>query len=161
VVVGPALAALALLACGSSKHSSSSASTPASSSSASGSRAGPRTSGTPRSAQRYPARTTAGGRQAGTALNARVPVTFTIRGGDAVVPPTVSSPAFIAIRLTVLSADGKPHYVVLLTPSPRSLTVPPGGQASALVPGLKAGRYLLQVDGARRAALMVGGEPGP
>jgi hypothetical protein len=159
--VGSALAALALLACGSSKHSSSSASTPASSSSPSASSARGRTSGTAGTSQRYPARTTPGGQQAGTAVNARVPATFTIRAGDAVVPPTVSSPAFIAIRLTVVSADGKQHHVVLLMPSPRSLTVPAGGQASALVPGLKAGRYALQVDGARRGALMVGGEPGP
>jgi hypothetical protein len=94
-------------------------------------------------------------------VNARVPATFTIQQGGAVVPATVSSPAFIAIRLTVVSADGNSHHVVLLGPRPSSLSVPAQGQASALVPGLKAGRYPLQVDGVTRAALIVGGEPGP
>jgi hypothetical protein len=90
-----------------------------------------------------------------------VPATFIVRPGGAVSPPTVSSPAFLAVQLTVVSGDGQPHRVVLHTPNPHSLSVPAGGRAAILIGGLRAGRYVLDVDGTARAALIIGGEPGP
>ncbi|HEX7622468.1 MAG TPA: hypothetical protein VF400_02775 [Anaeromyxobacteraceae bacterium] len=50
---------------------------------------------------------------------------------------------------------------MLRTPNPHRLTVPAGGRASVLIPGLRAGHYVIDVDGAGRGALDVGGEPGP
>lgn len=73
----------------------------------------------------------------------------------------MTSPAFIAIELSMASADGKAHNVVLRTPTPHALHVPGGGRAAVFVPGLRAGRYPIKVDGAVRGALVVGGEPGP
>lgn len=98
---------------------------------------------------------------AGGTHNARVPATFTILPGGALKPQTVSSPAFIAIQLTISSGDGKGHQVVVRTPAPRSLAVPANGRASVQIPGLKQGRYPLQVDGTTRGELVIGGEPGP
>jgi hypothetical protein len=48
-----------------------------------------------------------------------------------------------------------------MTPTPHSLSVPANGKASVLVPGLKAGEYRLEIDGATRGGLLIGGEPGP
>jgi hypothetical protein len=90
-----------------------------------------------------------------------LPATFTVGPGDAVTPPSVSSPAFLAIQLTVISGDGKAHRVLLRTPTPHSLAVPAGGRASIIIPGQRAGTYPLSVDGTDRATLQIGGEPGP
>jgi hypothetical protein len=90
-----------------------------------------------------------------------VPATFTIGTGGALTPPTVSSPAFLAIQLTVISADGAAHRVVVQTPTAHSLAVPAHGRASLLIPGQRAGQYALTVDGASRGKLLIGGEPGP
>jgi hypothetical protein len=90
----------------------------------------------------------------------RVPATFTIRGG-ALSPQTVSSPAFLAIELSLASGDDAQHHVVVRTPASRSLTVPARGRAAILIGGLRAGRYPIYVDGAARGALIVGGDPGP
>jgi len=35
------------------------------------------------------------------------------------------------------------------------------GHASLLIPGLRAGTYAIDVDGKPKAALIIGGEPGP
>jgi hypothetical protein len=58
----------------------------------------------------------------------------------------------------VVSGDGRSHRVVIAS---RGLTVPAGGRASVRLPGLRAGRYGLEVDGAGRGVLVIGGEPGP
>ncbi len=63
--------------------------------------------------------------------------------------------------LTVVSGDGRAHHAVLQTPSPHALTVPGHGRASILLTGLKNGRYALDIDGAPKGALVVGGAPGP
>jgi hypothetical protein len=76
-------------------------------------------------------------------------------------PATISSPAFIAIRLTVKSDDGAPHKILVRTPTSHLLNVPANGSASILLAGQRAGTYSLDVDGAPRGALVIGGEPGP
>jgi hypothetical protein len=63
--------------------------------------------------------------------------------------------------LTVASGDGKSHQVVLRTPSLHVVNVPPGGRGSTSIPGLRAGKYGIFVDGTLRGALLIGGEPGP
>jgi hypothetical protein len=77
------------------------------------------------------------------------------------IPATVSAPAFLAVRVTVSSADGAGYQVVLHTPTPHTLAVPAGGTASVLIPGQRAGQYGIDVDGRARGALLIGGEPGP
>ena len=98
---------------------------------------------------------------AGGSANARVPATFTISRSGSVSPPTVSAPAFLAISLTVVSGDGNPHQVRLLTLAPHVLHVPAGGRGTTLIGGLKAGSYAIQIDGKPKAKLVIGGEPGP
>jgi hypothetical protein len=90
-----------------------------------------------------------------------VPATFTIHRGGSLRPPRVTVPAFIAVQLTIASVDRRSDRVVLLLPRPRALTVAPGGRASVRLPGLKAGDYVIAVNGAARGDLLVGGEPGP
>jgi hypothetical protein len=65
------------------------------------------------------------------------------------------------VLLTVVSGDGRPHHAVLHTPSPHALTVPAHGRASILLTGLKEGRYTVDIDGAPKGTLVVGGAPGP
>jgi hypothetical protein len=91
----------------------------------------------------------------------RVPATFTIRAGGALEPPSVSVPALFAVALTAISGDGHAHIVLLRTPRSYSLRVPARGRASILIPGLHAGQYVIDVDGAPRGALSIGGQPGP
>jgi hypothetical protein len=78
-----------------------------------------------------------------------------------VSPPSVSAPAFLAIALTVISGDGRSHQVAVRTPVAHALTVAAGGRGSALIGGLKAGDYAVEIDGKSRAKLVIGGEPGP
>jgi hypothetical protein len=98
---------------------------------------------------------------AGGATNARVPATFTIGRAGAVSPSTVSAPAFLAIQLTVISGDGRPHHVVVQTQQQMRVSVPANGKATVLLAGLKAGDYTVQIDGQPKAKLVIGGEPGP
>jgi hypothetical protein len=91
----------------------------------------------------------------------RVPATFTIRPGGALEPPSVSAPGFFAIALTVISGDGRAHSVLVHTPKPYTLRVPAHGRASVLIPGLRTGQYVIEVDGATRGALSIGAQPGP
>jgi hypothetical protein len=90
-----------------------------------------------------------------------VPATFKVVAGGRLEPPIVTAPAFLAVQLTVVSTDGKAHTAVLQTPAPHSLSIPANGRASVLVPGLRAGEYRLEIDGATRGGLVIGGEPGP
>ncbi len=102
-----------------------------------------------------------GGGSGGGSTNARVPATFTIASGGQVSPSTVSAPAFLAVQLTIVSHDGQAHQVLLRTPTPHKLAVAAHGHATVLIPGLRAGSYPLEIDGAARGALTIGGEPGP
>jgi hypothetical protein len=97
----------------------------------------------------------------GGSTDVRIPATFTIRSGGHLDPQTVSAPAFLAVRVTVSSADGKAHQVIVHTPVPRSLSVPAGERASVRISVQRAGRYAINVDGRARGALLIGGEPGP
>ena len=72
-------------------------------------------------------------------------------------PPTVTIPAHLPVELIVVS-NGQPHRISLRT---TTLTVKGHAQAEALIDGLKAGSYPLKVDGAPKAVLTIGGEPGP
>jgi hypothetical protein len=76
-------------------------------------------------------------------------------------PSSVSSPAFLALDLTVASADRQAHQILVRTPHPYSFSVPAGGRVSTLISGLRPGQYAIAVDGVVRATLSIGGEPGP
>jgi len=93
--------------------------------------------------------------------DARIPATFTIVPGGSLNPPTITAPAHIPVQLTVVSGDGRSHRVVLRTPTPHALAVPAHGHATVSITGLKVGHYALEVDGAVRGALVIGGAPGP
>ncbi len=93
--------------------------------------------------------------------HAEVPALFTVTTGGALVPATVSVPAAIPVQLTVVSRDGHAHTVVLRSPATRTLKVPPGGRASALITGLGPGTYRLELDGTVRGTLTIGAQPGP
>lgn len=93
--------------------------------------------------------------------SARVPATFTLAPSGRLDPPTISIPAFLAVAFSVRSASSQPHRVRLLTPMPHALIVPAHGVASVLVPGLRAGSYRVEIDGAGAGTLAIGGEPGP
>jgi hypothetical protein len=93
-------------------------------------------------------------------INVRVPARFTILPGGAVSPPTVTIPAHLPVELIVVS-NGQPHRITLRTPRPTILTVRPHAQAEALIDGLRTGSYPVNVDGAPKAVLTIGGNPGP
>ena len=98
---------------------------------------------------------------AGDEIPARVPVVITFRAGGP-TPRRLRIPAFLALELTGVSQDRRPHTLVLFADRRYRVAVPPGGQASTSVPGLKPGRYSISADGRRSAVrLEVGGEPGP
>jgi hypothetical protein len=92
---------------------------------------------------------------------ARVPAAFRL-AGDRVTPGKVTVPAFLAIELRFTAADGQAHDVLVRTPAPTHLAVPAAGTATKVIPGLRAGLYLIVVDGrATNGALVVGGDAGP
>jgi hypothetical protein len=91
----------------------------------------------------------------------RVPAAYAIGAGGKLNPPVVSVPAFLAVQLTVASRDGSGHTVVVKTPTPHTLAVPANGRKSVLLPGLRAGQYIIDVDGKPGGSLTIGGEPGP
>ncbi len=102
-----------------------------------------------------------GGASGGGATNARVPASFQLGADGALDPKTISAPAFLAVALSITSTDSRPHMVLVRTPSPRRLLLVAHGHAFTLIGGLRAGTYPIEVDGAARGALMIGGEPGP
>ncbi len=101
------------------------------------------------------------GTPTGGATQVRLPARFVIRAGGSLDPSSVSSPALVPIELTVRSGDGRAHSLVLHTPAAHTLAVAAHGGSSALIPGLRAGRYVIAIDGAARGALLIGGQPGP
>jgi hypothetical protein len=91
------------------------------------------------------------------AINVRVPARFTILASGSVSPPTVAIPAHLPVELIVVS-NGQSHRITLRT---TTLTVRPHEQAEALIDGLRNGSYPLKVDGAPKAVLTIGANPGP
>lgn len=90
----------------------------------------------------------------------RVPASFVVRDGG-LRPRTITVPPFLAVELSVLSADGEGHRLVLRAQRPHSLSVGAGERAAVQIPGLRAGRYVVELDGRAAGALVAGGEVGP
>jgi hypothetical protein len=91
----------------------------------------------------------------------RVPADFSLRDGQ-VTPGKVTVPAFLSIELSFRAADGRPHQVLVRTPTPTELSVPASGAATRTIGGLRSGLYLIVVDGQpTNGALVVGGDAGP
>lgn len=99
---------------------------------------------------------------AGDEQSIRVPATL-LAGRGQLEPRSVSVPAFLAVQVTIVSGDSRPHVYDIETPTTHRLTVPAGGHAGVRIPGLKAGRYRIApvMGGGPGATLVVGGEPGP
>lgn len=93
-------------------------------------------------------------------VDVRVPATFVVRDGD-LSPRTITVPPFLAVELSVRAADGSAHRLVLRTPTTHALDVGPGERAATQIPGLRAGRYVVELDGHPAGALVAGGEVGP
>lgn len=91
----------------------------------------------------------------------RVPASFVVVGSGRLQPPTITVPPFLAVEVSVRSDDGQPHRLVVGTPAPRTLDVAAGARAAVRIPGLRAGRYPVTLDGRRAGALVAGGEVGP
>jgi hypothetical protein len=91
----------------------------------------------------------------------RMPADFVVRGGK-LVPAGISGPSGIPVDVSVVSADGKAHKLLIeVPPKPRTLSVAPGGKATLRIPGLKAGAYGIELDGRVAGGLVIGREPGP
>ncbi len=90
-------------------------------------------------------------------INVRVPARFTILPDGSVTPRTITIPAHLPVELIVVS-NGGAHRVTLRR---TTLTVRAHAQAEALIDGFAVGGYPLDVDGAVKAVLMIGGAPGP
>jgi hypothetical protein len=107
--------------------------------------------------------TTTGGAGTTTARGqrgARVPAIFSLKAGK-LTPPTVSVPAFLAAQVTVTSTDPRPHTVVVKLRNGYTFQVPARGSGTVKVPGQKAGKVQVLVDGKPAGTLSWGGEPGP
>jgi len=73
----------------------------------------------------------------------------------------VSVPAFLAVEVTVTTTDASAHTVLVKAGKGYTIHVPPRGSGTVKVPGQKAGRVQVLVDGKPRGAIAWGGEPGP
>lgn len=98
----------------------------------------------------------AGGSQA-----VRVPASFVVTQSGRLTPPTITVPPFLAVEISLRSADGKAHTLVVKTPTPQTLQVAAGARAQVRIGGLRAGSYAVLLDGRRAGALAVGGDAGP
>lgn len=90
----------------------------------------------------------------------RVDADFTLRGGR-LRPATVTTPAFLAVSVSVLNRDAVSRMIVVRADRDYRIPVGPGRRAVRQIPGQRAGTYPVLVDGRRRGALVFGGEPGP
>jgi hypothetical protein len=113
---------------------------------------------TPAQTQTEPAGgdTGGGGEQA-----VRVPASFVVASSGRLTPPTITVPPFLAVEISIRSDDGKPHRLVLQTPTSHALQVAAGARAAVRIAGLRAGRYPVTLDGRRAGTLVAGGEVGP
>jgi hypothetical protein len=101
-----------------------------------------------------------GGSAGGGEQAVRVPASFTVVGGG-LTPPTITVPPFLAVEISLLSSDGKPHRLTVRTPMPQTLSVGAGERTAVRIAGLRAGRYPVVLDGRHAGALVAGGEVGP
>jgi hypothetical protein len=91
----------------------------------------------------------------------RVPASFVVIAPGRLQPPTITVPPFLAVEISVRADDGQAHRLVVSTPTPQTLDVAAGQRAAVRIPGLRAGRYPVELDGRRAGALVAGGEVGP
>lgn len=91
----------------------------------------------------------------------RVPASYTVGAGGHLTPPVITVPPFLAVEISVRANDGRAHTLVLQTPAPHTLKVDAGRRAAVRIPGLRAGRYPVTLDGRKAGALVAGGEVGP
>jgi hypothetical protein len=89
----------------------------------------------------------------------RVPAKFAFTPGG-VKPRTISVPAFLAVTISVISADGLSHEVELEARGKKRIELAAGATAVLNLSGLRAGRYALREHGRTVATLVAGGEPG-
>lgn len=108
-----------------------------------------------------PAQTQPSGDAGGEEQAVRVPASFVVAPGARLTPRTITVPPFLAVEISVRSDDGRPHRLVLETPVPHALEVAAGARAAVRIPGLRAGRYRVTLDGRPAGALVAGGEVGP
>jgi hypothetical protein len=121
----------------------------------------PTTTTQPSHIRTTPARTQTTPAEGGGEEAVRVPVSFTVAPGGALEPPVITAPPFLAVELSLTSRDGRPHTLVLETVPPRTLHVAADAREAVRIPGLRAGRYVVMLDGQRVGALLAGGEVGP
>jgi hypothetical protein len=81
---------------------------------------------------------------------------FTLRAGR-FDPPSVGVPPFLAIKVSVADAEGRPRSVTIEAGRTYRLSVPAGKRASVTIPGQPPGRYQVR-SGNARATLVVGAE---
>ncbi len=98
---------------------------------------------------------------AGGSQSVRVPAAFVIAPGGRLTPPTITVPPFLAVEISLRSADGRAHTLVVQTPTPHTLQVAAGARAQVRIAGLRAGSYRVTLDGRRAGALVAGGDAGP
>jgi hypothetical protein len=115
------------------------------------------TATTPAQTQTQPSDDGAGGGE----QSVRVPASFVVVRSGRLTPPTITVPPFLAVEISIRSDDGRPHRLVLQTPAPHALQVAAGRRAAVRIPGLRAGRYAVTLDGRRAGSLVAGGEVGP
>lgn len=108
-----------------------------------------------------PRTTTTETQPAGGEQSVRVPASYVVTPAGRLTPPTITVPPFLAVEISIRSDDGRAHALVLQTPQPHTLQVAAGERAAVRIPGLRAGRYPVTLDGRRAGALVAGGEVGP
>lgn len=113
---------------------------------------------TPAQTQTAPEDRSAGG---GGEEAVRVPASYAVTAPGQLAPPTITVPPFLAVELSLVAQDGRSHTLVLQTTPPRTLRVAAGARRAVRIPGLRAGRYAVMLDGRRAGALVAGGEVGP
>jgi hypothetical protein len=91
----------------------------------------------------------------------RVPASYVVTSSGRLTPPTITVPPLLAVEISIRAQDGRSHTLVLQTKPPHTLRAAAGTQASLRIPGLRAGRYAVTLDGRDAGALVAGGEVGP
>jgi hypothetical protein len=93
--------------------------------------------------------------------NVRVPARFVITPDGRLKPKTMTVPAYLTIELSLLAQNTDGHYLSIHTVKRRVDALVGRRFGSVLVPGMRPGRYQLEVDYRPAGTLIVGGEAGP